>query len=61
MRALLLLILIVIVVGAGLKMAGVPVPFIDYSVGGFGQGHGPNFGNVTIEAPGFNNPGAFGQ
>lgn len=42
-------------------MAGVPLPFIDYSVGGLGQGHGPNFGNVTIEAPGFNNPDAFGQ
>jgi hypothetical protein len=61
MKALLLLVLVLALIGGALKIAGVPLPFIDYSVGGMGEGHGPNFGNVTIEAPGFNNPDAFGQ
>ena len=32
MKALLILALAVVVVGAGLKLAGVPLPFIDYEV-----------------------------
>jgi len=53
MRALLILVLVVVVLGAGLKLAGVPLPFIDYSVGIFGEGQGPNLPEVRIEAPGF--------
>ena len=41
--------------------AGVPLPFIDYRVGPFGEGQGPGGGQITIEAPGFNDPDAFGQ
>jgi len=61
MRALLLIVFVAVLIGAGAKMAGVPLPFIDYSVGPFGEGHGPGGGRITIEAPGFNDPGAFGQ
>jgi hypothetical protein len=53
MRALLLLVLVVVLVGAGLKLAGVPLPFIDYSVGIFGEGQGPNLPRIQVEAPGF--------
>jgi hypothetical protein len=44
-----------------MKLAGVPLPFIDYAVGPIGKGHGPSGGQITIEAPGFNQPDAFGQ
>ncbi|HEX2767510.1 MAG TPA: hypothetical protein VHR55_12845 [Candidatus Limnocylindria bacterium] len=53
MRALLVLVLVVILVGAGLKLAGVPLPFIDYAVGPMGEGRGPGMPDVVIEAPGF--------
>lgn len=53
MRALLFLVLVVILVGAGLKLAGVPLPFIDYAVGPMGEGRGPGMPDVVIEAPGF--------
>ena len=54
MRALLLLVLVVVLIGGGLKLAGVPLPFIDYRVGPFGEGQGPGGGGrITIEAPGF--------
>ena len=53
MRALLFLVLLVIVVGAGMKLAGVPIPFVDYAVGPFGEGRGPGMPDVVIEAPGF--------
>lgn len=53
MRALLLLVLVVVLIGGGLKLAGVPLPFIDYRVGPFGEGQGPGGGRITIEAPGF--------
>jgi hypothetical protein len=48
------------IIVTGLKLAGVPVPLIDYPVGSFGKGKGPN-GDITIQAPGFNNPDAVGQ
>lgn len=53
MRALLILALLVIVVGGGLKLAGVPLPFIDYAVGPFGEGRGPGMPDIQIQAPGF--------
>jgi hypothetical protein len=53
MRAILLFLLIVVLVGGGLKLAGVPLPFIDYAVGPFGEGRGPGMPDVVIEAPGF--------
>jgi hypothetical protein len=53
MKALLLFLLVLVLVGGGLKMAGVRMPFIDYSVGPMGEGHGPGMPDVVIEAPGF--------
>jgi hypothetical protein len=53
MRALLVFVLAIVLIGGGLKLAGVPLPFIDYSVGIFGEGQGPNIPRVQIEAPGF--------
>ena len=53
MRALLLLILAVAVVGAGLKLAGVPLPLIDYAVEPFGEGRGPGMPDIQVEPPGF--------
>jgi hypothetical protein len=53
MRALLLLVLVVVLVGAGLKLAGVPLPFIDYAVGPIGEGRGPGMPDIQVEAPGF--------
>jgi hypothetical protein len=53
MRAILLFVLLVVIVGAGLRLAGVPLPFIDYAVGPFGEGRGPGMQDIVIEAPGF--------
>ena len=54
MRALLLLILVVLVVGAGMKMAGMRLPLIDYPIGPIGvDTPGPAMPNVQIEPPGF--------
>jgi len=61
MRALLLIVFVAVLIGAGARMAGVPLPFIDYRVGPFGEGAGPGGGRITVEAPGFNQPDAFGQ
>lgn len=52
MKALLLLVLVVILVGAGLRLAGVPIPLLDYPIGPIG-GPGPGMPDITIEAPGF--------
>jgi hypothetical protein len=52
-RALLLLALVVLLVGGGMKLAGVPIPFLDYSVGPMGEGRRPGMPDVVIEAPGF--------
>jgi hypothetical protein len=56
MRALLYLVLVAVLVGGGLKLAGVPLPFIDYSVNPFGEGRGPAMPEIEIEAPGFGDP-----
>jgi hypothetical protein len=53
MRAILLLALAVIVVGGGLKLAGIPLPFLDYAVGPLGEGRGPGMPDIQIEAPGY--------
>jgi hypothetical protein len=53
MRAILLLILAVVLVGGGLKLAGVPLPFVDYAVGPIGGDHAPGMPDIRIEAPGF--------
>ena len=53
MRALLFLVLAVVVVGAGLKVAGVPLPFIDYAVGPVGGDRAPGMPDIQVEAPGF--------
>jgi hypothetical protein len=53
MRAILLLILAVVLVGGGLKLAGVPLPFVDYSIGPVGGDDGPRMPDIRIEPPGF--------
>lgn len=53
MRALLLMLFVAIVIAGGLKLAGYPLPFIDYRVGPFGEGQGPGVPGIQIEAPGF--------
>ena len=54
MRALLLLILVVVLVGAGMKMAGMRLPLIDYPIGPIGvDTPGPAMPGVQIEPPGF--------
>jgi hypothetical protein len=58
MRAILVLVLAVILVGGGLKLAGVPLPFLDYAVGPFGEGRGPGMPDIRIEPPGYDE---FGQ
>ena len=53
-KALLMLVLVVVLLGAGLKAAGVRLPFIDYPVGPMGvDTPGPAMPDVEIEAPGF--------
>ena len=53
MKALFMLALIVVLVGGGLKLAGVPIPFIDYAVGPAGEGRGPGMPDIRIEQPNF--------
>jgi hypothetical protein len=53
MRALLLLVLAAVIIGGGLKLAGVPLPFIDYAVGPVGGDRAPGMPDIQIEAPGF--------
>jgi hypothetical protein len=54
MKTLFLLALLVVVVGAGMKVAGIPVPFIDYPVGPLGiEGLDPRLPRIEIEAPGY--------
>jgi hypothetical protein len=38
MKALVLFILILVLIGGGMKLAGQPLPFIDYKVGPIGWG-----------------------
>ena len=56
-KSLLLIVLVIVLVGGGLKMAGVRLPFIDYSVGPIGGGHGPGMPDVEIHPPGFDDAG----
>jgi hypothetical protein len=53
MRAILLLILAAVLVGGGLKLAGVPLPFVDYAVGPIGGNHAPGMPDIRIDAPGY--------
>jgi hypothetical protein len=53
MRAILLLALAGLLVVGGLKLAGVPLPFLDYAVGPFGEGRGPGMPDIQVEAPGY--------
>jgi hypothetical protein len=53
MRAILLLILAVVLVGGGLKLAGVPLPFVDYAVGPIGGDRAPGMPDIRIDAPGY--------
>jgi hypothetical protein len=53
-KAILMLVLVVVVVGAGMKMAGMNLPFIDYPIGPIGSERGPIGPRIEIEAPGFN-------
>ena len=48
-----LFVLVIVLIGGGLKLAGVPLPFIDYAVGPMGEGTGPGMPDIQIDAPGF--------
>lgn len=54
MRALFILVLVVVLIGAGMKLAGMDLPFIDYAVGPIGEGQDPGMPDIQIEPPGFN-------
>ncbi len=58
---MLVVVFVAVIIVVGLKLAGVPVPLMDSPAGQFGKGKGPNGRDITIEAPDFNNPEAFGQ
>jgi hypothetical protein len=55
MKALFLFVLFIVLIGGGLKLAGVPLPLIDYPIGPIGifDGRGPAMPDVQIEPPGF--------
>jgi hypothetical protein len=53
MRALLGLMLAGVVIVGGLKLARIPVPFLDYAVGAVGGDRPPGMPEVQIDAPGF--------
>ena len=53
MRALLVLVLVGVVIVGGMKLAGVPVPFLDYAVGPVGGDRAPGMPDIRIEPPGF--------
>ena len=54
MRALLLLVLVFVLSGAGMKVAGMRLPLIDYPIGPIGvDTPGPAMPNVQVEPPGF--------
>lgn len=48
-----MLVLAAVVIVGGLKLAGIPVPLIDYAVGPVGGDRAPGMPDVQIEAPGF--------
>ena len=53
MKAILLLAVAAVLVGGGLKLAGIPVPFIDSAVGPVGGDNAPGMPDIRIEAPGY--------
>jgi hypothetical protein len=53
MKALFLFLLVIVLVGGGLKLAGVPLPLLDYPIGPIGEGRGPGMPDIQVEAPGF--------
>ena len=53
MKALLVLALVGVLVGGGLKLAGIPIPFLDYAVGPMGGDRPPGLPEIEVEAPGF--------
>ena len=58
MPALLMLVLMPVVIGGGVKPAGVPPPFVDYSVSPVGRDRAPNFPDIQVEPAGFDEFGA---
>ena len=54
MRFLLIVVLVVVLIGAGMKLAGQRLPFIDYQVGPFGGTVGGP--NIQINPPGYDVP-----
>ena len=48
-----MIVLVVVVVGAGMKMAGMDLPFLDYAIGPVGADRGPIGPRIEIEPPGF--------
>jgi hypothetical protein len=54
MKALLLFVFVVVLVGAGLKVAGIDLPLIDYPIGPMGiDGRGPAMPDIQVQPPGF--------
>jgi hypothetical protein len=53
MKTVLALLLFIVLVGAGLRLAGIPLPLLDYPVGPMGIDRGPGMPDIQIEAPGF--------
>ncbi|HUF06280.1 MAG TPA: hypothetical protein VMP86_02700 [Candidatus Binatia bacterium] len=56
MKALFVLVLLVVIVGAGLKLAGIPIPYLDYTP----SIAGPDLDlpEVEVKPPGFDDFGA---
>lgn len=52
-KALFMVVLVVVVIGAGMKVAGMELPFIDYPVGPMGIDAGPIGPRIEVQAPGF--------
>ncbi len=54
MKAILIFVLAVMLIGAGLKIAGMRLPLIDYPIGPMGiDTPGPDVPDEEIEPPGF--------
>jgi hypothetical protein len=54
MRFLLIVVLVVVLIGAGMKLAGQRLPFIDYPIGSFGGTVGGP--QIEIHPPGYDVP-----
>lgn len=54
MKGVLVFALAVVLAGAGMRMAGVPIPLLDYPIGPIGvDTPGPAMPNVEVRPPGF--------